>query len=157
MALVSNGKTYTLTAPHASYPDTGGVELTDGAVGPLDPLTAWVGWSSVSPTARIDLGAAYNLGYVRFHYYIWEVNGLYSPNQLIVYGSNNDVDYANLGTFVKVTNWTDGGAQAVYWSNNLVVTGSYRYIKFAFTYQTAWIFLSELQVYSAGGGFFLMF
>jgi len=157
MALVSGGKPYTSTAPHASYPDTGGVELTDGAVGTLDPLTPWVGWSAVSPTIRIDLGAAYPLEYVRFHFYIWEVNSLYAPNQVIVYGSNNDVDYTNLGTFVKTTHWTNGGAQAVYWSNNLTVAGSYRYVKFAFTYQTNWIFLSELQVYSAGGGFFLMF
>jgi len=144
---LSLGKTYTLTTPHTSFPDTGGIEMTDGIIGTTTPDAKWTGWTSGSPTARIDLGTAYALGHVRFHYLIDEVNTVYAPNQVVISGSNDDSAYTTLGTFVKTTGWTDGGGRAVYWSNNLAVTGSYRYVKFVFTPQTNWLFLSELEVY----------
>lgn len=163
-SLLSLNKTYTTTpAPNAGVPDTGGTELTNGTVGPFDAANAaWVGWplASTDPVIPIDLGVPAILSYVRFHFYVETgVSLAYAPEQLVVSGSVAGVSYDTLGTFVKTTDWSNTTG-AVYWSNNLTVAGQYRYVKFAFTHQTNWLLLSELEVYgnTVGGlGFFRFF
>ena len=93
------------------------------------------------------------LEYVRYHYRSDTGLGLSAPANLIIYGSNNNIDFDNLGNQSQQTN-TYGS----YWSNNLSISGNYRYIKFAFTRDGEFTFFSELEVYGTyiiGGAFLL--
>jgi hypothetical protein len=147
-SLCSQGKTYTETAPLVPYPDTGGIELTDGKIALLAYLDAnWVGWYQVNPVIVVDLGEITNISKVRFHYSETHQSQIYCPNQLVISGSCDDVTYITLGTFVKTTNWATSSIPAIFWSNFLAVCGLCRYVKFAFTYQQYCIFLSEVEVY----------
>ena len=143
-SLVSGSKTYTLS-PAPGYSDSG-YKLTNTTTGAAWNDGNWVGWEMANPSIVVDLETGYDLDYVRFHYnYSGPGPEIYAPNSLIVSGSNNNVDWTQIGSFVKTTDWNNA---ATGWSNNLNVSGSYRYIKFAFTYQTYWLFLSELEVYA---------
>lgn len=160
MALQSVSKTYTTTpAPDALYPDTGGTELTDGAAAATPYTNAeWSGWNNTAFAVRIDMGQANSLEKVRFHFLNDNPNSIHSPNALTVSGSNDDSSYTTLGTYAKTTDWSDAAGASAHWSNDLAVTGNYRYIKFSFTPQsTKWIFLSEIEVYGSLGNFFTMF
>lgn len=159
MALQSAGKTYTKTAPNASYPDTGNAEMTNGVVSTrsgtsgewLTDAAYFTGWYA-SPVAdffvRIDLTTAYALDYVRFNYGNWFAAGIKHPSTLVVSGSNDDSSYTTLGTFVQTTDWNSADG-AVQWSNNLTVAGTYRYVKFVFTPILEWVFLDEIEVYGS--------
>lgn len=72
--------TYTLSpAPHASYPDTGGVELTDG-VQP-DSCASWgcaFLWDNADGQIRIDMGAATSVGIMELRGY-YGAAGIYMP------------------------------------------------------------------------------
>lgn len=147
---VASGKTYTKTDPHASYPDTGGTELTDGTLATGNYTdAAWVGWRNTNPTIRIDLSSAKILSYVRFHYRDSGVEQINAPASVVVAGSNDDSSYTDLGTFVKTTNWSTSDGNR--WSDNLSVSGTYRYIRFTFTRDGAdiYTFFSELEVYGS--------
>lgn len=156
--VVSSNTTYTSSfAASGSYPDTDGIQLTDSIVGSYSYSDAkWVGYNangnSYTLEITIDLQAVYDLGYIRFHYMRDYYNGIVSPSDLIIYGSLDNSDFDSLGTFAVTTNWLDtDGAR---WSDNLIIEGSYRYIKFTFTiganeltYPNVWLFLSELEVW----------
>ncbi len=148
-------QTYTKSVAPTSYPDTGDSELTDGILG-TDAYTnsAWVGWYLTTTVAMtIDLGSSQSLDHVRFHYLVDNASGIYHPTQMVVTGSNNDVDYDSLGTFTT-SDWYSGSTKDIYWSDDLDVSGSYRYVKMNFTLYNGgnnWLFLDELQVLSSAG------
>lgn len=145
--VVSQGMSYTKTAPNALYPDTGDAEMTNGTVATGDYSDAnWTGWAApADPNVVIDLGASYVLASVRFHFYSAGEFLIGGPLTLKVYGSNNGVDFTSIGSFsVAAGNWPSGDYRG--WSNTLSVSGTYRYIRFNFTHTSNWIFLSEIQV-----------
>jgi hypothetical protein len=146
---MSSGKTYTVNPTcHTAYPDTNGIEATDGLMGGLELANAkYFAWNSQNPSVRIDLSESIDLSYVRFNFMNNNTPIIFAPNQLVVYGSNDDSNWNALGTFVKATDWTNDAGPSNNWSNNLSVEGSYRYVKLSFSYQTGWIFLSEIEIY----------
>lgn len=158
--LQSLGKSYaTDPAPSGTYPDTDGIELTDGNVGAANYTdTNWQGWDKYSPVITIDLGAKYRLAYARFNFLVISGVLIYGPTSLAISGSNNNVDFIGLGNFVPTTNWATTDNNAL-WSYNLTIAGIFRYIKFTFVYQIEWLFLSELEVYGSlqSNPAFLMF
>lgn len=146
-AVVSQGKTYTKTAPNALYPDNGDAELTNGTVATGDYSDAnWTAWATPDdPNVVIDLGVSSVLASVRFHFYSAGVYLIGGPSTLEVYGSNNGVDFTSIGSFSGIGGfWTTGNYLG--WSGTLSVAGTYRYIRFNFTHTSNWIFLSEIQV-----------
>lgn len=151
IAVISQGKSYTKTAPNALYPDSGDAELTNGTVATGDYSDAnWTGWAApVDPNVVIDLGASHVLASVRFHFYSAGVYLIGGPSTLEVYGSNNGVDFTSIGSFsIAAGNWPSGNYLG--WSNTLSVSGTYRYIRFNFTHTSKWIFLSEIQINADG-------
>lgn len=146
-SLLSQGKSYTQQGDAPYFADTGGIMLTDGSTA----FDAWkVGWypSSALPKIRIDLGALYDLDYVRFFDYVWTPAGVYAPGQLVIKGSEDEVSWDTLGTFVKSTDWSEANNYPTgAWSNNLNVSGIYRYVQFEFTVQTESLSINELEVY----------
>ncbi|MFH2027810.1 MAG: LamG-like jellyroll fold domain-containing protein, partial [Nanoarchaeota archaeon] len=150
--IVSQHKNYTKNySPYGGiYPDTGNAELTDGSLDTTEYTDPeWVGWydSQTPVVITVDLEDNYNLDYVRFHYLIQEVFGIYDPTDLVVNGSTDNSTWTNLGTFAAGTDWNNTDANS-YWSNNLSVSGTYRYIQFTFTKDGAnWLFLDEIEVY----------
>jgi hypothetical protein len=146
--LVSFEKSYTRTAPNDGLrTDADGIHLTDGILGPIDyENTIWVGWQNTNVTVRIDLGIQRFLSYARFHFTSVHSEDIWSPDQVIISGSNNDSSYSILGTFVKTTDWYNADG-FLSWSSNLILAGNYRYIKFVFTYQVKRLLISEIEVY----------
>jgi hypothetical protein len=147
--LLSLNKTYTKTAPNDGLrTDPDGILLTNGAIGDSDfeDATKWVGWQNTNVTIRIDLAIAPYLASVRFHFLANNGEDIYAPSQVVVSGSNDDSSYTTLGTFVKITDWsnTDG---FINWSNSLAISGLYRYVKFVFTYQVKRLLISEIEIY----------
>jgi hypothetical protein len=145
-AVVSQGKSYTKTAPNALYPDTGDAEMTNGTVATGDYSDAnWTGWVAPDdPNVVIDLGVSSVLASVRFHYYSAGGYLIGGPSTLKVYGSNNGVDFTSIGSFSIGTYWPTGNHNG--WTGTMPVSGTYRYIRFNFTHTSNWIFLSEIQV-----------
>lgn len=149
---VASGMSYShLVAPNASYPDTGTTELTDGNVGGISYADAkWVGWLNNNPTTVIDLGSSKNLLYFSFHYLAATNVGVGAPSQVVVDGSNDNVNFSNIGTYLASGNWlTTPSTNNPYWSNDINFTGLYRYVKFTFSRTNSFTFLSELRIYSS--------
>jgi len=143
--LLSLNKPYTVDpAPSGSYPDDGGVELTNGLIdqhGCCQVSCCDVGWSLLDPTIRIDLESIYHIDSVKVRYSRDNDCSIGAPS-VIVYGSTNDSDWTELGsdTFIASDNTCN-------WGEITGLSGKYRYIKFAFTRSNKWTMLSELEVY----------
>jgi len=139
----SSGKSYTKDPqPSSSYPDDGDAELTDGLI---DQATKGydVGWQNVDPTIRIDLEESKSIAKVKIRYAVNTGDGVYAPNSVTIYGSENDSDWTELGT--KSDFDSSGGN---HWAEITGLSGSYRYVKFIFVRGGEWTMLSELEVYS---------
>lgn len=148
MALISLNKKYIVSnAANPSYPDTAGLEMTDGNIATGDLADEkFAGWNDVNPSFTIDLGKKVSLEYVRFHYRVQTAPGISYPESLVISGSHNGTDFTTLGTFNQSGNWATTDNSNL-WSNNLITTGNYKYIRFAFTRTAQFLFFSELEVY----------
>lgn len=149
--LVSEDKTYTKSEePNPGYPDTGNSKLTNGVVGPFNyQNTAWVGWHGASTlTFVIDLETNQLLDHVRFHYLTYVSGwGIIHPATAVISGSTDNLNWDELGSYSAGTDWST--SDEAHWSNDLDAEGTYRYVKFVMTYDTAnYLFLSELEVYA---------
>ena len=159
VGLVSLDKPYSyIVAPNggASYPDTGGIELTDGVVSETWYDSSWVGWLYIDGSFTIDLETETDLDYSRFYFLRDTGGGVQPPLSVTISGSNNDLDFTSLGTFSSANgDWSQVTAQDA-WTGNLDIAGSYRYIKYEMTWNTtppsAWLFISEVEIYGASGG-----
>jgi len=146
-SIVSQGKSYTKTAPNVLYPDSGDAEMTNGTLAtggyPDGNYTAWD--APNDPNICIDLGAPCVLSDVRFHFHADNIYLIGAPATLDVYGSNDNIEFTLLDSFSGA-----GGdwllANGVRWSNLLTVAGTYQYVRFNFSHSSNWIFLSEIQV-----------
>jgi len=153
---VALGKTYTKTgAASGFYPDSG-TELTDGNLSLTTNLNdaQYSGYYQTDDNFRIDLGSSTALSFVRAHYVVLTASSVYAPATIKVYGSTDDATYTLLGSFTQTT-WWQTSTGAVYWTNPLPITGTYRYVKMDINWQVQWFFLDELEVYATtpnGGG-----
>lgn len=102
--VLSTGKPYTASpAAHASYPDTGGAELTDGVLasgGYADP--AWNGrWAAgdvpVDATFTVDLGSLQRVDEVALRTLKDDVTGVALPRSVKVSLSADGTNYTELG------------------------------------------------------------
>jgi hypothetical protein len=164
MALLSSGASYTYAtgfspnvSPNGAYPDTGLLEATDGSVGNVQSDAANFGFLSAAynpPTGgcniTIDLGDTYTLDYVRFYFYS-DAGGIKAPNTLTVKGSTDGDSFDSIGSFsLGAGDWN--GASGARWSNNLSVSGDYRYVQFVTVNAGDWCFFSEFEVYGTAVG-----
>lgn len=144
----SAGKPYTAsTAADASYPDTGGAELTDGSFGAATYTDgAWQGRNTGNPYSFvIDLGVSRNIGELSANFL--QVKSVYVllPKEVRFSVSSDNVSFVSAGTVEKPA---VGGSDQ---TKTYRVTGlgniTGRYIKVEVVpASSAWTFIDEVQV-----------
>lgn len=147
-SLKSSGAAYTYTT--ATY-DGGAGWMTDGNYGYVDGYFRSLYYKATVATffVRVNLGAQKVLDYVRFAMQVHVAGSILAPTQVVITGSNNDVDYDTLGTFVQTTDWSTaqtypaGGRM----SDNLTVAGTYQYVKFLWTTADEATSINEVEIY----------
>jgi chitodextrinase len=98
---IALGRPYTSTMPaSSSYPDTDGVELTDGVSGSIDfSEPAWQGRAAVKTYAfTIDLGSEQVIKEIRSDWLQDEGSGILLPQGVIAATSSDNVNFTNVGT-----------------------------------------------------------
>ncbi|MEK6225545.1 MAG: RHS repeat-associated core domain-containing protein [Chloroflexota bacterium] len=147
---IALGRPYTeSTPPSNSYPDTGGVELTDGNLG--NPASfyddSWQGHSG-APTVdyTIDLGSSQPIGVARSYYYESLNYGIGRPTSVEVLTSPDNLTYTSRGTTLAADAISENPPVYRY---DLAFSATARYIRFHVV-ANGWIFSSEMQVYLAG-------
>jgi hypothetical protein len=161
---VATGKAYTKShAPHASFPDTGNVELTD-LIEAYDVSSAPnVGWDldalgTETITVRIDLGSALAFDeFVTSHtQHPWDLPGSYPyrPQQVEFQTSPDDSAWTSRGT-VTFSQATQPDPNFDRWLYKLVLGAplTFRYVRAIATRQTARAFMlwSEFFIRSYPG------
>jgi len=101
---IALGKPYTASMPaDPGYPDTGGVELTDGILGSTnyaDP--AWQGRATIQAyTFTIDLGSVQVIREIRSHWLQDEQPGILFPQKITYSVSADNVTFVAVGTVKK--------------------------------------------------------
>ncbi|MBQ3003893.1 MAG: discoidin domain-containing protein, partial [Clostridia bacterium] len=160
---VAAGKSYTTTAIYTtdgvqSWPDEGGVTLTDGAkasadAGFSDPV--WVGFNKQSAdydssengygaTTVIDLGASTELSKVAFQAFGGDA-GISVPYWINLYVSDDGETY----TFAKYLEINTDNAVAGVNAYELDIDVTARFVKVCF-YGYGWIFIDEIEIYGEG-------
>ncbi|MBQ3154408.1 MAG: discoidin domain-containing protein, partial [Clostridia bacterium] len=160
---VAAGKSYTTTAIYTtngvqSWPDEGGVTLTDGAkasadAGFDDPV--WVGFNKQSAdydssengygaTTVIDLGASTELSGVAFQAFGGSA-GISVPYWVNLYTSEDGETY----TFAKYLEINTDNAVAGVNAYELDIDVTARFVKVCF-YGYGWIFIDEIEIYGEG-------
>src|SRR5438105_4676159 len=105
--------TKSLTAS-TSYPDTSGMELTDGGLGsPTDFHDAsWQGHQSLGSTpldVTVDLGSGMTINAVRSTYYQDTGNGIYKPATVEIFTSSDNTTFTSRGTTAAAAAMNDVG------------------------------------------------
>ncbi len=146
--VISYGKSYTTTVSASStYPDTYRMELTDGAFASAASYTneAFCGYSE-NVSVIVDLGSdGVNIRAFEVSYLSVNEAGILPPGGITVYGSANNSSWTQIaygtapatatGKVERLTMQTSGAL-------------NYRYIKFAITRRSAWVFVDEVMVYA---------
>lgn len=152
---VSYGKDYTLSAtPNATYPDTDGVELTDGKDGNGSEgfSPSWVGFNGKSSYDFIvDLGSSVS-NMTKFSVNALQLQswGIQLPKEVVVYVSNDKTNWTKAGTMTPesgilgATNKDGGYTLETTLSNGV----SGRYVKFSVTPYATFIFIGEVSAYA---------
>lgn len=142
---------YTVSpAPSATYPDTGGAELTNGSL----PSTStsgyadagWVGWQNTDATIVIDLGSSKSFDHVNVYQHSHTSKGIWVPSSISVLGSNDNSNFTALDSSTTIP-------QAPGWFVIPITSSTaYQYVKVvcARTPAKEWMFLGEIQVAAAG-------
>ncbi|HEY6202469.1 MAG TPA: RHS repeat-associated core domain-containing protein [Candidatus Limnocylindria bacterium] len=150
-------KTYvTSVAASASFPDTGGTELTDGNLGNPDSYTAdasWQGHQNLGATpldVTVDLGAAQRVGVVRSYHFNCPGCGVFRPAKIEMLTSTDNSLYTSRGYTVADAAVNDAGSR---WRYEFDLSGvSARWVRFRITTGGEWLFSSEVQVFAEGAG-----
>ena len=141
------------SAPSTSpaWPDSGGVELTDGILPPTSAYanTEWVGFKDddpddglMSPRVRFDLGGHYDLNSVRVDYLQnGGVSSITPPDDVRISVSKNGSTWTQPDTFIGFDNSAGNDIR----STTLSLAGSTgRYVRVDFRNATQWTFLAEV-------------
>lgn len=139
------GRTYSASvAASASYPDTGGSELTNGTFGEtLYTDAAWQGRANAGTyTVTVDLGSATDVSQFFAHHLVDTASSIVLPTSASVSTSLDNLTYTARGSLSGSASGNPGVAAT---SLTLGSAVSARYVRFSFT-GTAWSFLSELRV-----------
>lgn len=145
--LVSSGKTYTASlAADAGYPDTGGAELTNGAVAATSYAdAAWQGRNTGSPYSfTIDLGATKTITQVGTSWLQTKSLYIFLPSSIQVSVSASGSSFTPLVT-MPAPNVSDADQRYTYAAYGL--SGSGRYVRFTVApASSAWSFVDEAAV-----------
>ncbi len=137
---VALGKTYTTSAESASnYPDTGKIELTDGAYGNESAYTAggWAGYLRAETLGiTVDLGQKYD-GLSSFRVVAFQLSkdGIEPPKSVTVSVSEDGENYTVLGTATKAEGYTVTADTPV----------SAKYVKYEVVQGGVWCFVCEVE------------
>jgi hypothetical protein len=146
---ISLGKPYTATMPaNPSYPDTGGVELTDGILGSTDFTDpAWQGRSTTKVYSfTIDLGAEQVIREIRSNWLQDEPPAILLPKQVSCLVSDDNVNFTAVGT-VKKPPLGDGTLSWWYTLTDLTgINGRYVQLQVKPGSNAGWTFIDEIEV-----------
>ena len=151
-SLLSLNKTYSVVgAIHASYPDTGGIEATDGLVGNGSGYGGANAFLATDATIAITINLlqTYVLDYARFHYEVWGAGSADACNSVLIEGSNNGSSFTTIATYTKAGGyWVD--TDGAHWSNSLTLGNvQYGYVRFTFTRASSYHAYSEIEIYGS--------
>jgi hypothetical protein len=140
---------YTATMPASpSYPDTGGIELTDGILGSTDfSDPAWQGRATVKVYSfTIDLGAVQVIKEMRSHWLQDKPSGILLPKQVSYLVSDDNVYFTLAGT-AKKPSLSDDTQSWWYTLTDLNnVNGSYVQVQVKPGSNAGWTFIDEIEV-----------
>jgi len=146
---ISLGKPYTSTMPASpSYPDTGGVELTDGILGSTDFADpAWQGRATTKVYSfTIDLGAEQVIKEIRSNWLQDEPPSIFLPKQVSCSVSDDNVNFTAVGTVNKPSPG-DGTLSWWYTLTDLMgVNGRYVQLQVKPGSNAGWTFIDEIEV-----------
>jgi len=146
---ISLDKPYTATMPaDASYPDTGGRELTDGILASTDYADpAWQGRATTNIYSfTIDLGAKQVIKEIRSDWLQDEPSGIFLPKQLTCLVSDDNVNFTVAGA---VNRPSPGDENLSRWYTLTDLTGvNGRYVRVLVKpgWNAGWTFLDEIEV-----------
>ena len=146
---IALGKPYTATMPaNPSYPDAGGVELTDGVLDSsnfADP--GWQGRATAKHYSfTVDLGAVHAIKEVRGHWLQDKPSAILLPQQLTCLVSDDNVNFTAVGT-VKKPAPGDSTLSLWYTLTDLGgVTGRYVQVQVKPGSGAGWTFIDEIEV-----------
>jgi len=146
---IALGRPYAATmAANASYPDTSGVELTDGALDSTnyaDP--SWQGRATNKPYSfTIDLGEVQVIREVRSHWLQDKPSAVFLPKQISWSISDDGVNFGFAGT---VTKPAPGDENLSRWYTLTDLAGFHgRYVRMQVTpgWSAGWTFVDEIEV-----------
>lgn len=153
--VISTGTSYECTsAAGDQYPDSYTTELTDGQFAPDSTGdytdSKYSGYTDSTVYVTIDLGAVYdNIYEFRCSYLSVDNAGIMPPRTVKVMTSVDGEKYSNAG-FCVIPEFVEGcRAEAVLTTEYYI---SARYVKFAVSKNSAWVFLDELYVIANAEG-----
>ena len=152
------GLSYTKsTSPAASYPDTTGLESTDGKYASglfSDGLSYGYNLSTDGNQQyhdfTFDLGSSKNVGWFRTHLVLPNAN-IYFPDKMEVYTSSNGSDYTLQGSTTNPGNFMEvnvPGINSQYIKFRIYKTKNNRY--------SDWVFVDEFEAYAGKPGNFIL-
>jgi len=140
---------YTTTMPASSiYPDTGGIELTDGILGSTDfSDPAWQGRATTKVYSfTIDLGSVQVIKETRSDWLQDEPSGILLPKQVSYLVSDDNVSFTAVGVAKKPS--LDDGTQSWWYTltdlNNVI--GRYVQVQVKPGSNAGWTFIDEIEV-----------
>ena len=140
---------YTATMPASpSYPDTGGIELTDGILGSTDfSDPAWQGRATTKVYSfTIDLGSVQVIKEIRSHWLQDEPSGILLPKQVSYLVSDDNVNFTAVG-IAKKPSLGDGTQSWWYTLTDLNnVNGRYVQVQVKPGSNAGWTFIDEIEV-----------
>ena len=141
-------KPYTASMPaDPNYPDTGGVELTDGKLGRIDYTDPpWQGRNTAETYSfTVDLGAIENIREIRGRWLQFESVGIFLPQQITYSVSNDGVNFNVVGTVLRPP-FGQENLPAWYTLTNLTNVSD-RYVKADITPSSeVWTFTDEMEI-----------
>jgi hypothetical protein len=139
---IALNKSYTYnTAPSGSYPDNGGVQLTNGLINEQTYLgrEMSVAWEYANPDFIINLGKPIHVGACWFHTG-GGGSGIFPPSAINVYLSDDGVNFG-------ASKGSCGGAVNNWCGFNFAPTVA-QYVKVIATRSNQWTSIGEVVIYS---------
>jgi hypothetical protein len=143
------GKSYTSSvAANASYPDTGGIELTNGVYGPSTYTDAkWQGRSDIgSYFQTVDLGQSCSVNQIFTNFLQDTAVAIIWPDTVSFAYSTDGTNFTSLGNATPQT--PNGSFKKYQWSGTAVTA---RYIRMTVSDCCGWVFEDEMEVTGSGG------
>ena len=146
---ISLDKPYTANMPaNSSYPDTGGVELTDGILDSTnyaDP--AWQGRATTKIYSfTIDLGATQVIKEIRSDWLQDKPSGIFLPKQLTCLVSEDNVNFTAVGTVNRPSPGDENLSRWYTLTDLTGVNGRYVQVQVKPGWDAGWTFIDEIEV-----------